>query len=103
MGNRPKRDDVFVVMKPFETVMHLYWRTPAMEERTVTLPEGLELKVIVDPTLVAREVKLQPIDINTWEPHFLDPDDLKHQMYGGYSFGIGLVELRTHCAPVPAA
>jgi hypothetical protein len=67
MGSRPKRDDIFVVKHPFETVMRLYWRTPSIEERTVTLPAGLELVVIVDPTMIAQEVKVQPTDINGWE------------------------------------
>jgi hypothetical protein len=100
MSNRPRRDDIFVVEQPFETVMTLYWRTPSIEERQVTLPEGLEMKVIVDPTLIATSANLQPTDINAWEPTFLSAEELKLPMYGGYAFAIPFTDLRSKCRRV---
>ena len=100
MGSRPKRDDIFVVKHPFETVMRLYWRTPSIEERTMTLPEGLEFVVIIDPTLIAKEVKVQPTDINAWEPTFINEEERALEMYGGYAFGVSFSDLRSNCEQV---
>ena len=100
MANRPKRDDIFVVNEPFETMMRLYWRTPSIEERRVTLPAGLELVVIIDPTLIAREAQAQPTDINAWEPIFISEEERALVRYGGYAFGISFSDLRSNCEPV---
>ena len=101
MGSRPKRDDIFVVKHRFDTVMRLYWRTPSIEERIVTLPAGLELVVIIDPTMIAQEVKVQPTDINGWEPTFISEEERALDMYGGYAFGISFSDLRSNCEQVP--
>ena len=100
VARRPKQGDIYVVEQPFETVMRLYWRTPSIEERTVTLPAGLEIVVMTDPTLVAKEVTAQPTDINAWEARFVDGRERALDMYGGYAFGIAFSDLRTKCALV---
>ena len=100
MSNRPKRDDIFVVQEPFDTVMRLYWRTPTIEERTVTLPTGLEVVVVTDPTLIAKEAKVQPTDINGWEPTFISEEERALDIYGGYAFGINFADLQSKCERV---
>ena len=97
MPKRPKRDDILVVEQPFETTMVLYWRDPRIEERPVTLPAGLEMKVIIDPTMMAKEAKLQPTDINGWEPTFFSAEELKLPMYGGYAFSVPFSDLANKC------
>ena len=101
MANRPQRKDKFVVKQPVKAVMRLYWRTPTVEERDVTLPAGLEVVVIIDPTLIAKEVQVQPTDIKGWEPTFNSEEERSLPMYGGYSFGISFSDLRSNCEQVP--
>lgn len=97
MSSRPSRDEIFVVNEPFEAMMRVYWRTPSIEERRVILPAEFEMKVMSDPTLIAREASLQAVDVTGWESTFVSEQERMHPMYGGYAFLVPFADLREKC------
>ena len=101
--SRPRSNDRFLVKEAFEAVMRLYWRTPSIEPRTAILPAGLELTVLSDPTLVAREAIVRPTEAERNEAAFVAEADRTHPMYGGYAFQVPFADLRTKCEPLPPA
>ena len=97
MAERPSSGDRYLVAKPFDAKMRLYWRTGQMEDRAVVVPPTLEFTVTSAPTAMSRDVVLTPKDPTRWEGSLLEDGENRDRMYGGYALVVLMADLQENC------